>query len=312
MAFSKIARMTAACMAIASLVAAPAVAHDKKYTIGLAAANLQADFFNFIKESAEEEGERLGYEIIVVDSGGDDAKQVSQIQDLVTRGVDGLILLIAGHSDGSVQLRTAQEAGVSVVCVDRNTTPACPTFIASDSEQAAYDLGQYVAKVTNGRGVIGVVQGQLGTTPEIARDTGFENALADFPNLNTVEKQASKGWHMDEGVALGQDLLQRNPEINVLFGRADALAMGAAQAVKLANLDHDVLVVGFDGDREGLIAVRDGRLDATMTQQSKLMGRLAVRFAVDLIENRFVPEEMLLDATLTTKDNVEQYIQVHP
>ena len=289
-----------------------ASAHDKKYTIGLAAANLQADFFNFIKESAEEEGERLGYEVIVADSGGDDAKQVSQIQDFATRGVDGLILLIAGHSDGSAQLKIAQDAGIAVVCVDRNTTPPCPTFIASDSEQAAYDLGKYVGKVTGGKGVVGVVQGQLGTTPEIARDTGFEKAMDEFPGLSTVEKQASKGWHMDEGVAIGQDLLQRNPDISVLFGRADALAMGAAQAVKLANLDHDVLVVGFDGDREGLIAVRDGRLDATMTQQSKLMGRLAVRFAVDLIENRFVPEEMLLDATLTTKENVETYIAVHP
>ena len=302
-----------AALALVGLSFAPAaLAHDKKYTIGLAAANLQADFFNFIKESAEEEGARLGYEVIVVDSGGDDAKQVSQIQDLVTRGVDGLILLIAGHSDGSAQLRRARDAGVAVVCVDRNTTPSCPVFIASDSEQAAFDLGEYVAKATGGKGVVGVVQGQLGTTPEIARDTGFEKALAQYPGISTVEKQASKGWHMDEGVAIGQDLLQRNPDISVLFGRADALAMGAAQAVKLANLDHDVLVVGFDGDREGLIAVREGRLDATMTQQSKLMGRLAVRFVVDLIEDRFAPEEMLLDATLTTKENVEQFIKVHP
>ena len=115
-----------AVLALVGLSFAPAaLAHDKKYTIGLAAANLQADFFNFIKESAEEEGARLGYEVIVVDSGGDDAKQVSQIQDLVTRGVDGLILLIAGHSDGSAQLRRARDAGVAVVCVDRNTTPAC-------------------------------------------------------------------------------------------------------------------------------------------------------------------------------------------
>lgn len=291
----------------------PALAHDQRYTIGLAVANLQADFFNFIKESAEEEGKRLGYEIITVDAGGDSAKQVSQIQDLITRKVDALIYIPAGAEAADVPVREAKKAGIPVVNVDRNTAnPPGDTFIATDSEEAARILGEYVAKVTGGKGVVGVVQGQLGTTPEIARDTGFEKSLANYPGLNTVEKQASKGWHHDEGVSIGQDLLQRNPNINVIFGRADALAMGAAQAVKLANLDHDVLVVGFDGDREGLIAVRDGRLAATMTQQTKLMGRLAVRFAVDLIEDRFVPSEMLLDATLTTKDNAERFIRVHP
>ena len=299
--------------AVSLSLASPVSAHEQKYTIGLAVANLQADFFNFIKESAEEEGERLGYDIITVDAGGDSAKQVSQIQDLITRKVDALIYIPAGATAADVPVRAAKNAGIPVVNVDRNTqNPPGDTFIATDSEEAARILGEYVAKITGGKGVVGVVQGQLGTTPEIARDTGFEKALAGYPNLNTVEKQASKGWHHDEGVSIGQDLLQRNPDINVIFGRADALAMGAAQAVKLANVDHDVLVVGFDGDREGLIAVREGRLNATMTQQTKLMGRLAVRFAVDLIEGRFVPSEMLLDATLTTKENVEQFIQVHP
>ena len=290
-----------------------ALAHNSKFTLGLAVANLQADFFNFIKESVEEEAARLGYEVITVDANGDSARQVSQIQDLITRKVDALIYIPAGATAASVPVRDAKKAGLPVVCVDRNP-PDAPgdTFIATDSEEAARVLGEFVAQQTGGQGVVGVVQGQLGTTPEIARDTGFEKALANYPGLNTVEKQASEGWHMDEGFAIGQDLLQRNPDINVIFGRADALAMGAAQAVKVANLDHDVLVVGFDGDREGLVAVKEGRLAATMTQQTRLMGRLAVRFAVDLIEGRYVPPEMLLGATLTTPDNVDQFIKVHP
>ncbi|MGI9346905.1 MAG: substrate-binding domain-containing protein, partial [Gammaproteobacteria bacterium] len=170
-------------------------AHEQKYTIGLAVANLQADFFNFIKESAEEEGERLGYDIITVDAGGDSAKQVSQIQDLIWRKVDALIYIPAGATASDVPVRAAKNAGIPVVNVDRNTqNPPGDTFIATDSEEAARILGEYVAKITGGKGVVGVVQGQLGTTPEIARDTGFEKALAGYPNLNTVEKQASKGW----------------------------------------------------------------------------------------------------------------------
>ena len=303
----------AALAAVLMSATQPALAHGDKFTLGLAVANLQADFFNFIKESVEEEAARLGYEVITVDANGDSARQVSQIQDLITRRVDALIYIPAGATAASVPVRDAKKAGIPVVSVDRNP-PDAPgdSFIATDSEEAARVLGEFVAGKTGGQGVVGVVQGQLGTTPEIARDTGFEKALANYPGLKTVEKQASEGWHMDEGFAIAQDLLQRNPNINVIFGRADALAMGAAQAVKVANLGHDVLVVGFDGDREGLVAVKEGRLAATMTQQTRLMGRLAVRFAVDLVENRYVPPEMLLGATLTTKENVDQFIQVHP
>tara|TARA_B100000530_G_scaffold96517_1_gene59638 strand:+ start:184 stop:1134 length:951 start_codon:yes stop_codon:yes gene_type:complete len=296
---------------LSTLISGNAIAHDSKgYTIGFAAANLQADFFNFIKESVEAETSRLGHKAIVVDSGGDDAKQVSQIEDLLVKQIDALILIISGNTDGNAQIRKAKEAGIPVITVDRNTTnPPGDSFIASDSEVAAYEMGMWVAEQTGGKGIVGVIQGQLGSTPEIARDTGFENAIAQFPDLNTVEKQASKMWSRDEGVSIAQDLLTRNPEISVLFGRCDALAQGAAQAAKAMGRD-DILVVGFDGDRAALQDLKNNNtlLAATMTQQTLTIGRNAVRFAIDAIEGRYIPSEMLYGSTLTTPENVDQFI----
>ena len=125
-----------------------AYAHSNKvYTIGFAAANLQADFFNFIKESVEAETARLGHKSIVVDSGGDDAKQVSQIEDLITKQIDALVLIISGNTDGNAQIRKAKEAGIPVITVDRNTTnPPGDSFVASDSEVASYEMGMWVAE----------------------------------------------------------------------------------------------------------------------------------------------------------------------
>ena len=105
---------------LSTLISGNAIAHDS--TIGFAAANLQADFFNFIKESVEAETSRLGHKAIVVDSGGDDAKQVSQIEDLLVKQIDALILIISGNTDGNAQIRKAKEAGIPVITVDRNTT----------------------------------------------------------------------------------------------------------------------------------------------------------------------------------------------
>ena len=289
------------------------IAQPKDATIGLAVANLQADFFNQIKQSVEAEAKAKGVTVITVDAKGDSATQVSQVQDLITRGVKALIYIPAGATAAGVPVKAAKAANIPVICVDR-TPPDAPgdTFIATDSVSAAKTLGEYVGKITSGKGKIGILQGQLGTTPEQDRDKGFNEALKGFPGLEVVAKQPSKAWMQDEGFAIGQDMLQRHPDITVFFGRADALALGAARAVKVANVDHKVIVVGFDGDVAGLKAVRDGTLQATMTQQTQGMGRLALNSALDAINGKTLPKEQLQEAVLTTKDNVGPYIEKHP
>jgi len=105
-------------------------------------------------------------------------------------------------------------------------------------------------------------------------------------------------------------MLQAHPEINVIFGRADGLALGAAQAAR--NGGFEVLVVGFDGDPSGLEAVASGELAATITQQTTLMGKLALQSALKLIAGEKLPAEQLQEGILTTKDNVEQFLAQHP
>jgi ribose transport system substrate-binding protein len=212
-------------------------AQEKNITIGLAVANLQADFFNQIKQSVDAEAKAKGVNLIVVDAKGDPATQVDQIQDLITRGIKALIYIPAGATAAGVPVRAAKNAGIPVVAVDRNA-PDAPgnTFIATDSVAAARTLGEYVCKVTGGKGEVAIIQGQLGTTPEMDRDKGFNEALANCPGLKVVAKQPSKMWMQDEGFAIAQDMLQKNPDITVFFGRADALALGAAHAVKVANV----------------------------------------------------------------------------
>ncbi len=281
--------------------------------VGLAVANLQANFFNQIKQAVEAEAPAKGASVSTEDAHGDSATQVSQIQDLITKGVKALIYIPAGATAAGVPVRAAEAAHIPVVAVDRNAADApADTFIATDSVAAAHALGDYVCKITGGKGQVAVIQGQIGTTPEMDRDRGFNAALANCPGLKVVAKQASKAWHQDEGFAIAQDMLQRNPDISVFFGRADALALGAVQAVKVANLGHPVVVVGFDGDTAGLLAVQNGTLAATMTQKTQFMGRLALDSALQLASGKEVPKLQLQPAELTTKENVAPFIAQHP
>lgn len=282
-------------------------------TIGLAVANLQANFFNQIKQSVEAEAKAKGLKVIVVDAHGDSATQVNQIQDLITRGVKALIYIPAGATAAGVPVKAAEAAHIPVIAVDRNPPDApATTFIATNSVQAAHTLGDYVCKISGGKGELAIIQGQLGTTPEIDRNKGFNEAMANCPGIKLVAKQASQEWSQAEGFNIAQDMLQRHPNISIFFGRADALALGAAQAVKVANLNHSVIVVGFDGDTAGLKAVQDGVLAATMTQQTQKMGRMAVDSAIALMDGKTVPAQQLQPAILTTKANVAPLIAQHP
>lgn len=308
----KTRKLLLACALSAATFAITGGAQAKDLTIGLAVANLQADFFNQIKQSVEAEGKAKGVKVITVDAQGNSSTQVSQIEDLITRQIDVLIYIPAGATAAGVPVKAAKAAGIPVIAVDRNA-PDAPgdTFIASDSVAGAKALAEYVGKVTQGKGRVAILQGQIGTTPENDRAKGFNEGLKAFPDLKVVAQQPAE-WAQDKGFAVAQDMLQRDPNITVFFGRADAMALGAAQAVKVGNLDHPVTIVGFDGDTAALKAVSSGVLQATMTQQTQAMGRLAVASAIDFKAGKTVPKEQLLPAVLTTKDNVAPFIQQHP
>ena len=107
-------------------------------------------------------------------------------------------------------------------------------------------------------------------------------------------------------------MLQAHPDISVFFGQADAMALGAAQAVRVANVGHKVTIVGFDGDIAGLKAVRDGTIDATMTQQTQKMGRMAVDSAQTLIDGGKVPAQQLVARLPATKANAKAEVHREP
>jgi ribose transport system substrate-binding protein len=283
-----------------------------KPRIGLAVANLQADFFNQIKQSVTKEAAKHGVDVLVADAHGDAATQVNQIEDFITKKVDAIVYIPAGATAAGVPVKDARKAHIPIVAVDRNP-PGAPadTFIASNSVAAAKTLGEYVAKATGGNGQVAILQGQIGTTPEIDRNNGFNQALKANPGLQVVAKQPAD-WDQDKGFAVAQNMLQVHPDISVFFGRADAMALGAAQAVRVAHVGHKVTVVGFDGDFAGLRAVRDGVISATMTQQTQRMGRMAVTSAEELMHGKKPPSEQLLPAFLTTKANAAKYLANHP
>ncbi|MBB4226362.1 sugar ABC transporter substrate-binding protein [Rhizobium mongolense] len=308
----KIARTMLASAALLGLTLGPVHAAELK-KLGLAVANLQANFFNQIKQSVEDEAKKHGIEVVTVDAKGDGPTQVNQIQDLLTQNIDALIYIPAGAAAATVPVKLAKNAGVPVVNVDRNADGAPgDTFLATDSVASAKAVCDYILKQAGGKGKMVIIHGQKGTTPEVDRSKGCAESLKANPDVKVVAEQYSNIWSQDEGFQIMQNMLQANPDVSIVFAQADALALGAAQAIKVANPSQKIVVGGFDGDTAALEALSKGVFDVTATQQTQKMGRDAVTNAAKLVAGEKVPPVQLLDATLTTKENVAGFIASHP
>ncbi|KAB1115081.1 sugar ABC transporter substrate-binding protein [Neorhizobium galegae] len=308
----KIARTMLASAALLGLMLGPVHAAELK-KLGLAVANLQANFFNQIKQSVEAEAKKRGIEVITVDAKGDGPTQVNQIQDLLTQKIDALIYIPAGAAAATVPVKLAKNAGIPVVNVDRNAegVPG-DTFLATDSVASAKAVCDYILKEAGGKGKMVIIHGQKGTTPEVDRSKGCAESLKAYPNVKVVAEQYSNIWSQDEGFQIMQNMLQANPDVSIVFAQADGLALGAAQAIKVANPSQKIVVGGFDGDTAALEALSKGVFNVTATQQTQKMGRDAVANAAKLVAGEKVPPVQLMDATLTTKENVAGFIANHP
>ncbi|AYG69759.1 MULTISPECIES: sugar ABC transporter substrate-binding protein [unclassified Rhizobium] len=308
----KLARILLASAAVLAMSLGSVQAKDAK-KIGLAVANLQANFFNQIKQSVEDEAKKRGIQVVTVDAKGDGPTQINQIQDLLTQNIDALIYIPAGAAAASVPVKLAKNAGIPVVNVDRNAEGAPgDTFLATDSVASAKGVCDYILKQAGGKGKMVIIHGQKGTTPEVDRSKGCAESLKANPGVKVVAEQYSNMWAQDEGFQIMQNMLQANPDVSIVFAQADALALGAAQAIKVANPSQKIVVGGFDGDTAALEALGKGVFDVTATQQTQKMGRDAVANAVKLVGGEKVPPMQLMDATLTTKENVAGFIANHP
>jgi len=206
--------------AVAMIALLPTLAAEAKDAkkVGLAVANLQANFFNQIKESVEAAGAEKGVKVITVDAKGDAATQVNQIQDLLAQNIDALIYIPAGATAASVPVKAAKAAGVPVINIDRNADGAPgDTFIATNSVESARQVCDWIAKQAGGKGEMLIIHGQKGTTPEVDRSKGCGIALKNYPDIKVVGELWSEGWHQDEGFKLTADLLQAHPKTSIVY-----------------------------------------------------------------------------------------------
>lgn len=265
--------------------------------IGLAISTLNNPFFVSMKEGAEKKAKELGYELVVLDSQNEAAKERSNIEDLVQQGV-AAIIVNPTDSDAVVNaIKVANDAEIPVLTVDRKSNGGTvATHIASDNVKGGQMAAEFILNKLGGKANIVELQGIPGASATRDRGTGFHKGVDNKAGVKVVSSQPAD-FDRQKGLSVMENIMQATPNFDAIFAHNDEMALGAIKALK----GKKAVVVGFDGTADAIKAVEAGEMAATIAQQPDLMGTMAVENAVKVINKENVQKEIPVDLKIVEK-----------
>lgn len=280
---------------------------DEK-TIGAVYWSLNNNFMVFLKENIEAEAETLGYNTIAMDSGSNTETELNNVEDLISKGVDAVIMVPMDSDASSNAVKLLNDAGIPVITVDRSTNEGeVVTSLATNNYSGGQKAGEFAVEKLGGKGKVAILRGTLGTDLETERYSGFTDAVKD----TDIEIVAEQSADFDRTTAFStiENILQANPDINLVYAENDEMCLGVAKALEAANRT-DVMLVGFDGAQETLEAIKDGKVTGTVFQQFALIGKTSVDIADKVFkgDTADIENPMAIDCDFANADNIDQFL----
>ncbi|NPV53512.1 MAG: substrate-binding domain-containing protein [Firmicutes bacterium] len=290
------------------MVSGTGIAASKKILLGYSVQDLGNQFWVTVAEGIKSRAKELGADVIVLDARTDPAKQLAQVEDLLQRKIDVLLLSPWDSDSGGTCVQAANRKNVPVVVVDVGVnTGKIETLIVSDNFKGGEMAGEYVAKLLGGKGKAVHIQCQLGYKIPKLRGDGFTEVMKKY-GIKIVGRQPADSQR-SLGMTVMQNMLQAHPDIDAVFAENDEMALGALEAIKAARKQGQVKVVGFDAIPDALKSIKDGGLAGTVAQQPYEMGRMGVDAAMKVLKGEKLPEVIYAPVKLVTPENVDQFLK---
>lgn len=281
------------------LTASISVGAMAKENIALVISTLNNPFFVTMKNSAQAEANKLGYELIVLDSQDNPAKELANVQDLTVRGTK-LILINPTDSDAvGNAILMANKAKIPVITLDRAANKGeVVSHVASDNRMGGKMAADYMATKVGENAKVIQLEGISGTSAARERGEGF-NLGAKEHKFNILASQPAD-FDRTKGLNVMQNLLTAHPDVTAVFAQNDEMALGALRAIQTSG-NSEVLVVGFDGTDDGIKAVKGGKLAATIAQSPAKIGTVGVQIADKVLKGEKVEATVPVELELIIK-----------
>lgn len=285
-------------------------------TIGYSTPSLNAPFYVVLSQYIESYAKAYGMNFVMADGQDDIIKQITSMEDLITSGVDIMILNPLDHKALVPAVNAAAESGVPVFIVDSqiDKTANYISSVQASNEGNGWLIGEWATDQLSDVDIkVALISGSQGNPVGQAKRLGFfegftENQLMSqgSSDLNILA-QGWGNWTLLGGIEAMEDILSAHPEVNLLVAENDAMAMGALKAIEESGKASEILVVGYDGQKEAYELIMEGRYGATALNSPGELARLVIESVVKYKNGMRLDNIIHTPAVIITKDNVDSY-----
>jgi ribose transport system substrate-binding protein len=288
---------------------------NERLTIAVIPKGTIHEFWKTVHAGAEMARRELGVDILWKGSLKEDDReaQISVVENIITRGVDAIVL---APLDDAALRRPVDEAmsnGIPVVIFDSGLQgDNYISYVATDNFKAGQLAGQYMAKLLDGKGKVAALRYAEGSESTTKREDGFIDAIQAFADIEIVTSNQYAGVTTESALQTAENLLSRfganegSLQIDGIFCATEPTALGILRALQNAGYAGKVKFIGFDSSEKMISALRAGELSGFVVQNPMRIGYLAVKTLVGHIRGEQVPRRIDTGSLLVTMENIEK------
>ncbi len=281
---------------------------DGPLVIGLTVPSLTHPFFIHLRDNVLDEARALGVTVITTDAEDRPAKQMSDVEDFIARGVDGVLMSPIGADSLVPAVEALNRAGIPVATVDRKVSGGqVLVHVGADNVEGGRVAARYIVQRLEGKGSVIELEGTPGASPAIDRRAGFHEVIEPTGIRFAASQTAS--FQRAQGQSVMENLLQVHRDFSAVYAANDEMMLGAIEALEANKVDLSrVVTIGYDAIPDALSYIRAGRLDATVEQYPGRQARTALKLLVDFIRSGSPPEsrEVYITPVVITAENLDE------
>lgn len=281
---------------------------EEGFTIAVSFMSLNNPFWVAENDVLKKEIEARGGTLVTYDAQLKLDRQISQIEDAVASGVDGVILSPYDWKGIRPALEACNAKNVPIVVIDTKVfdSDLVKTQVVSDNVLGGKLCAENLAKAMGGKGNLAVID--LSTNMAVQdRTQGFFEVMKQYPDIKIVAQQDGDG-SVEAALPIMENMMQANEVINGVFGTNDPAAIGAIAALDSAGKISDVFVVGIDGAKDACALIRDGKLLGTAAQYPSKLAKECVNQMYKILAGEEPDQDIIyIEEQWIDKNNVEEY-----
>lgn len=283
--------------------------------IGITIARSDSAFLTILRDGMQDQAAKLdGITVQVEDAQNDPSRQLDQVQNFVSSGVDAIIVIAVDGDSTPALTKMANDAGIPIVYAnhppaDVDKLPETAAFVGSNEVDSGTLETKEVCRLLGGKGAAYVLMGPLNNHSSLVRTKDIHDVIAtdECKGMSVIEEQ-SANWDRLEAANIMTNWLSTGREFDAVIANNDEMAIGAIQAMKAAGVDMSKVVVGgIDATPDGLAAMAAGDLDVTVFQNAIAQGAAAMDAAVALSRGQKTERQIWVPFELVTPQNMQDY-----